>query len=198
MAWKPLAVNYTDAIWVGLKKYVPVQNEDGTVSFRDVTEYSHHDNSFFGAKDANAINEAINSIMASLENGTDLYTAFQNYFAEQKELFEDYTDDMKANQSAMFEQWFGSLQTQLSGDVAGNLQNHINNLDVKTDGFEPRETVFSADGKNITETYGNKRIETEFVSDSVIIQKIYVDGTLARTKTITFRADGLKIKEDIK
>ncbi|WP_282147101.1 hypothetical protein [Ruthenibacterium lactatiformans] len=66
-----------------------ITNSDGTVSFQDVTQYSNREKSFFGAKDANRMNEALNTIMSMVENGTDLYTAFQNYFALQKEMFEE-------------------------------------------------------------------------------------------------------------
>lgn len=89
MAWVLLPVDYTDAVWSGLKRYTQVNNEDGTVSFQDVTVYSQKDNSFFGAKDANRMNEALNTIMSMVENGTDLYEAFQTYFTTQKTLFED-------------------------------------------------------------------------------------------------------------
>lgn len=195
MAWR-LPTNYTDAVWTGLKRYLPIENEDGTVSFQDVTEYSHLDTSFFGAKDANAMNEAMNAIMASLENGTDLYTAFQEYFAEQKTLFENEMNEMEDDHEALFKAWFNSLVVQLDANVAGNLQNQINELDIKTDGFKPRNTVFSNGGKNITETYGTKRVETEFVSDNVIVQKCYIGDVLAFTKTVTISEDG--VKEDIK
>jgi hypothetical protein len=231
MAWKLLPVNYTDAVWSGLKKYEPVQNEDGTVSFRDVTAYSNKENSFFGAKDANEINEAINAIMSMVENGTDLYTAFQNYFAVQKGLFEDsadqtqrefneYVEGLKVegdevidtiktdyrneittfedNQEEMFNTWFSFIRGQFSGDIAGNLQNQIDDLETKTDGFEARATAFSEDGKTITESYGDKRIETEFVSDSVIVQKLYEGNVLSATKTVTFTPDGLSINEEVK
>ena len=114
MAWERLPVNYTDAVWSGLKRYSMVNNEDGTVSFQDVTVYSHKENSFFGAKDANRMNEALNSIMSMLENGTDLYTAFQDYFATQKTLFEqtatatqtgfeEYVADLKAEGDEIIE-----------------------------------------------------------------------------------------------
>lgn len=114
MAWELLPVNYTDAVWSGLKRYSMVNNEDGTVSFQDVTVYSHKENSFFGAKDANRMNEALNTIMSMLENGTDLYTAFQDYFATQKTLFEDtatatqtgfedYVADLKAEGDEIIE-----------------------------------------------------------------------------------------------
>ena len=64
MAWSPLPVNYTDAVWSGLKKYIPVNNEDDTVSFQDVTEYSNRENSFFGALNANSMNETLNILMS--------------------------------------------------------------------------------------------------------------------------------------
>lgn len=114
MAWERLPVNYTDAVWSGLKRYSMINNEDGTVSFQDVTVYSHKENSFFGAKDANRMNEALNTIMSMLENGTDLYSAFQDYFATQKTLFEDtatatqtgfeeYVADLKAEGDEIIE-----------------------------------------------------------------------------------------------
>lgn len=93
MAWNLLPTNYTDAIWSGLKRYMEITNSDGTVSFQDVTQYSNREKSFFGAKDANRMNEALNTIMSMVENGTDLYTVFQNYFALQKEMFEEKADN---------------------------------------------------------------------------------------------------------
>ena len=90
------------------------------------------------------------------------------------------------------------MKNQLGEDVAGNLQNQIDSLDVKTDGFDPRKTVFSADGQTITETYGNKKIETNFVSADKIVQKLYEGELLTLTKTITFSGDGLTINEEVK
>lgn len=231
MAWELLPVNYTDATWSGLKKYTEVQNSDGTVSFQDVTVYSNKENSFFGAKEANRMNEALNILMSMVENGTDLYTAFQNYFTTQKGLFEDTADatqedftayvegleaqgdsiiqtiktdyskeiaDFETQQEQLFNTWFEFVKNQLGEDVAGNLQNQIDSLDVKTDGFDPRKTVFSADGQTITETYGNKKIETNFVSADKIVQKLYEGELLTLTKTITFSGDGLTINEEVK
>ena len=137
MAWELLPVDYTDAVWSGLKRYNQVTNEDGTVSFQDVTQYSNKEKSFFGALQANRMNEALNTLMSMVENGTDLYTAFQNYFAVQKELFEDAVGDFEADyqteisqfenqQEALFTGWFESMKGQLSEDAAGNLQNQIN------------------------------------------------------------------------
>lgn len=94
MSWELLPTNYTDAVWDGLKKYTEVNNSDGTVSFRDVTTYTNKENSFFGSKEANRMNEALNYIMSKLENGTNLYEEFTTYFATQKTLFENKASDV--------------------------------------------------------------------------------------------------------
>lgn len=158
MAWQMLPTNYTDAVWAGLKRYTEITNEDGTVSFQDVTQYSNRENSFFGANDANRMNEALNTIMSMVENGTNLYTDFQNYFTAQKVAFKSEADSINADfesyvaalktqgdsvletiktdyrteietfedtQEKVFTTWFELVKGQLSGDVAGNLQNRI-------------------------------------------------------------------------
>lgn len=124
MAWDLLPVNYTDAVWSGLKRYNMINNDDETVSFQDVTVYSAKDNSFFGAKDANRMNEALNTIMSMVESGTDLYSAFQNYFDTQKQQFEsaanikqdeftDYLDDLKADGDSIIE----GIETDYKTDI---------------------------------------------------------------------------------
>ena len=112
MAWQMLPTNYTDAVWAGLKRYTEITNEDGTVSFQDVTQYSNRDNSFFGASDANRMNEALNTIMSMVENGTNLYTDFQNYFTVQKAAFKSEADSINAD----FEAYVADLKTE--GDAA--------------------------------------------------------------------------------
>lgn len=151
MAWELLPVDYTDAVWAGLKRYNQINNEDGSVSLQDITSYTGKEKSFFGAKDANRMNEALNTIMSMVENGTDLYTAFQNYFAEQKTLFEqeadskatefdNYTDNLEqeykvsmaafeSQQQQIYNAWFQAMKDQLSKDAAGNLQNQCTELD---------------------------------------------------------------------
>ena len=151
MAWELLPVDYTDAVWAGLKRYNQINNEDGSVSFQDITAYTGKEKSFFGAKDANRMNEPLNTIMSMVENGTDLYTAFQNYFAEQKTLFEqeadskatefdNYTDNLEqeykvsmaafeSQQQQIYNAWFQAMKDQLSKDAAGNLQNQCTELD---------------------------------------------------------------------
>ena len=124
MAWELLPVNYTDAVWSGLKKYNQIDNTDGTVSLQDVTVYTNKEKSFFGAIQANRMNEALNTIMSMVENGTDLYEAFQNYFAAQKVLFEgketteynsfvDYTDNLKADGDEII----ATIKTDYRGEI---------------------------------------------------------------------------------
>lgn len=126
MAWTPLKENYTDAIWAGLKKYNLINNSDDTISLQDVTVYSNKENSFFGAKDANRINAAINVIMAMLESGTDLYTNFQNYFATQQTLFEKTADEKQAGLTAYvadLEAQGDALIQKIKTDYSAEIQN---------------------------------------------------------------------------
>lgn len=317
MAWKLLPTDFTDAVWEGLKKYTQIDNPDGTVSFQDVTAYTNKEKSFFGAMQANRMNDTLNVIMSMLENGTDLYELFQQYFEEQKTLFSqratstytgfeqyvtthqseidtivsdictntdnefasfqryvtehqeqidtiveairtstnakytefetdvdarkkeiqnivitigtstdkafadfleyvqnlerqgddaiagiktDYRkemDDYQAAQERLFEVWFDAIRERLSGDIATSLQDQINNLDTKVDGFIPKTTVFSADGKTITESEGNVQLIVTFNDDGSITERQVRDGAVIHTKTTTFSPDGLTIKEEV-
>lgn len=230
MSWKRLSTDYKDISWSGLKKYTQIDNDDGTVSFRDDTKYTNKESSFFGAKDANQINEAVNYIMTKLENGTNLYSVFQEFFDTQKELFieekngkmgdiNSYVSDLKSRgetaltnvesnhrqrmgeyedlQKNEFNSWFTQMKDHLSSDQAGKLQLQIEDLKVLLDGFASKETVFSDDGNTITEKMGNKKLVTEFVSDSIITKKLYVSDVLKLTKTTTFSEDGKSIREVI-
>lgn len=114
MAWKLLPTDYTDAVWSGLKRYIQVDNSDGTVSFNDVTTYTNKEKSFFGAKDANRMNEALNYIMSMLENGTNLYEEFQTYFTTQKELFKSSGDSSYQELT----QYFVNLKAQGDSSLA--------------------------------------------------------------------------------
>lgn len=114
MAWKLLPTDYTDAVWSGLKRYTQVDNSDGTVSFNDVTTYTNKEKSFFSAKDANRMNEALNYIMSMLENGTNLYEEFQTYFTTQKELFKSSGDSSYQELT----QYFVNLKAQGDSSLA--------------------------------------------------------------------------------
>ena len=126
MSWTPLKENYTDAVWSGLRKYNLIENSDDTISLQDVTVYSQKENSFYGALDANRTNAAINVIMAMLENGTDLYTNFQNYFTTQQTLFEKTADEKQARLTAYvadLEAQGDALIQQIETDYSAEIQN---------------------------------------------------------------------------
>lgn len=199
MAWDKLPTNYTDAVWEGLRRYRQINNADGTISLEDKTVYANKDNSFFGAKDANRMNTALNIIMSMLENGTDLYAAFTEYFEQQREAFEQRSDEEGIRQMEVFNLWFDTIKGQLSQDQAGHLQNQIGNLDTKVNGFTSKTTKFTADASRVEETSGTTRTVTEFISDKEIKQYFYADGvTLTHIKTITFSDGGLTVKEEVR
>lgn len=69
MIMADLKTNYVDDVLDTTKnqvrKYQQIQNNDGTVSFVDVTEYTQVGTSF-GAKDINDTNAAINAVNGNL------------------------------------------------------------------------------------------------------------------------------------
>lgn len=70
MIMADLKTNYVDDVLDTtknqLRKYQQIQNDDGTVSFVDVTEYTQVGTSF-GAKDINDTNAAINDVNGNLD-----------------------------------------------------------------------------------------------------------------------------------
>lgn len=97
LVFEMLRTDYADAVFDGLRKYLQIINPDGTFSFVDVTQYTVKEGAFFGAKDANKINTAVNAILTALNNGTDLYEVFSRFFAEQQELFTQKADEYNAD-----------------------------------------------------------------------------------------------------
>ena len=124
MAWEELRTDYADAVFDGLRKYMVTENPDGSYSFSDVTQYTVRENSFIGAKDINAMNTAMNLIMAALNDGTDLYDVFTQFFIEQQELFASSADDYQN----YFKNYLGELRIaimdqceQLKNDYTGDI-----------------------------------------------------------------------------
>lgn len=114
MAFELLRTDYKDAAWKGLRRYVLINNGDNTVSLQDVTVYTVYDEALFGANDANRINTAVNAIMAALEDGTDLYEVFMQFFENQKELFEESADEFRDSFMVYLEQLKKDVQSQCS------------------------------------------------------------------------------------
>ena len=124
MAWELLRTDYVDATFEGLRRYLVSENGDGSVSFHDITNYTVKEGSFFGAKDANTINTAVNAILAALENGTDLYEVFTQFFELQKTLFLEESDAKQEGfeiyitqlRSYMDSKW-DELKAEYTGDI---------------------------------------------------------------------------------
>lgn len=78
-----LKTNYKDDILLdtsGKRKYTMITNDDGTVSFVDVTDYSQNGDAF-GAADINATNTEVNEHFASVDKSLEaLNTKIGAYF----------------------------------------------------------------------------------------------------------------------
>ena len=171
MSFQLLPTDYKDISFTGNRKYNKIQNDDGTISFQDVTVYQNRDKAFFGADIANKMNEALNTIMTALEHGTDLYGEFQKFFEKQKGEFrkgaDANLDELKVimetyqnKQKLIFETWFDLVKKNLSESPVGNLQNEME--EVKTDNERLMKTfnevivTIPASGWTNTAPYSNK------------------------------------------
>lgn len=171
MSFQLLPTDYKDISFTGNRKYNKIQNDDGTISFQDVTVYQNRDKAFFGADNANKMNEALNSIMTALERGTNLYGEFQNFFEKQKGEFrkgaDANLDELKVimetyqnKQKLIFETWFDLVKKNLSESPVGHLQNEME--EVKTDNERLMKTfnevivTIPAGGWTNTAPYSNK------------------------------------------
>jgi hypothetical protein len=171
MSFQLLPTDYKDISFTGNRKYNKIQNDDGTISFQDVTVYQNRDKAFFGADTANKMNEALNTIMTALEHGTDLYGEFQKFFEKQKGEFrkgaDANLDELKVimetyqnKQKLIFETWFDLVKKNLSESPVGHLQNEME--EVKTDNERLMKTfnevivTIPASGWTNTAPYSNK------------------------------------------
>lgn len=211
MSWELLPVDYTDAVWDGLKKYEPIENDDGTISLKDVTVYSNLEKSFFGAMQANRMNEALNTIMSMVENGTDLYEAFQIYFADQKALFkttsdttlEQYNSDMSALKSNATttavefntyvsqlknegDQAIESIKTNYEAEIAGYEKEQENIFNIW---FEAMRDKLSQDAagnlQSEIDDINNNRIQFSVTCPDVLLGKTITATNGVDTKTVT-------------
>lgn len=178
MAWEPLRTDYVDAVFEGLRKYQLISNQDGSFSFADVTSYTARENAFLGAKDINAMNTAMNLIMAALNNGTSLYDVFTQYFETQKQLFTDATN----NQNTEFQEYLDGLEQTIQDQCEELQQQYTEEItqfeEVQEAAFNEWFTFIKAQlttdsaGKLLTEilrveTELNKFIESEMDADTV-------------------------------
>ena len=68
--WTDLPTNYEDARYSGDRKFEMKKNADNTVSLTDVTVYENEDVSrtFFGAAEANQINDGMNKLVGAVND----------------------------------------------------------------------------------------------------------------------------------
>lgn len=187
MAWTLLPTDYTDAVWSGLKKYSQVDNSDGTVSFQDVTVYTNKEKSFFGAKDANRMNEALNYIMSMLESGTDLYEEFQTYFTTQKQLFENSGNKVIENVRALTNAEYDSYVTY----VADLKERGDSSLAEIEQTYEEHMTSYESEQKKAFDTWFDtiKGQLSEDVAGSLQNQTTELDERLSALEHMVLKND---------
>lgn len=184
MSFELLPTDYKDISYTGNRKYNKINNDDGTISFQDVTAYENRDKAFFGAKTANKMNEALNSIMTALENGTDLYGEFQRFFENQKGEFRKNSelnlDELKVimktyqdKQKIIFEAWFDLVKKNLSETPVGNLQVEIDDLKTTNEKLvkefnEKIVTIPVSGWKETSAPYSNKVMVEGLTNEDVI------------------------------
>lgn len=187
MAWTLLPTDYTDAVWSGLKKYSQVDNSDGTVSFQDATVYTNKEKSFFGAKDANRMNEALNYIMSMLESGTDLYEEFQTYFATQQQLFESSGNKVIENVRALTNAEYDSYVTY----VADLKERGDSSLAEIEQTYEEHMTSYESEQKKAFDTWFDtiKGQLSEDVAGSLQNQTTELDERLSALEHMVLKND---------
>ena len=111
--------------------------------------------------------------------------------------FDAWYDEHTTSWQEQFNTWFATIQGQLSGDIATQLQSQIIALNEKTDGYFERTTNFSPDGKTITQILENgEKLVTNFVDVNTIVQQWFnTNDVKIRQKKIVFSADGMQIEE---
>lgn len=120
---------------------------------------------------------------------------YTDWTDEEKAKYEQWYNDHTTQWTTEFYTWFNNIKQQLSGDIAGQLQAAIDEVNEKVDGYIDRTTTFSDDGKTITQESDTQKIVTTFVDQHHITQDYYVDGVKIKTESITFSTDGKVITE---
>ena len=131
---------------------------------------------------------------------------FDNWQAAQENSFNNWANNQMASEEEWiqsmqntFLSWFNNLQTQLSGDVAGNLQLQIDKEEVKRillSGFADGSKVFNEDGTVITSTADDGRTLVKSFTNNFLtmttVLKSSEGGEIARMVK-HFSSDGTTI-----
>lgn len=123
--------------------------------------------------------------------------AYVNWITSRENQFDEWYNEHTTSWQEQFNTWFETIQGQLSGDIATQLQSQITALDEKTDGYFECTTTFSPDGKTITQILENgEKLVTNFVDAYTIVQQWFnTNDVKIRQKKIVFSADGMQIEE---
>lgn len=123
--------------------------------------------------------------------------AYVNWITSRENQFDNWYDEHTTSWQEQFNTWFETIQGQLSGDIATQLQSQITALGEKTDGYFECTTKFSHDGKTITQILENgEKLVTNFVDVHTIVQQWFnTNDVKIRQKKIVFSADGMQIEE---
>lgn len=147
------------------------------------------------------LDEFVASEIADMdEHNQAIEDDFDKWYADRKTDMSNamaYEQEWEANQHASFESWFATIQTTLSGDVAGNLASMINAADVErmlVSGLAAGTKTFSIDGTTITTidpTTGFKLVKT-FTNDYLTSTSVLTDADGGEVGTLikNFSADG--------
>lgn len=146
---------------------------------------------------------------------TTLFNQYQTWLNEQKELYEqnvnqwttdkkatfdawlnqqaDEYDDFQAQQQALFDVWFASIQNILSGDVAGNLALMITNH-IESNMHIYDATVSYVDGLYTLTT--TKNIDNSYVTLRFKSPNVYQDGDKFKVGNDTYTATNVDFNEN--
>ncbi len=91
-----LRTDYKNAVFSGKRKYHLIENEDGTVSLLDATQYSQTGDRF-GAKDVNAIGTAVNGLADSIG---DAFSGEKAYAVGEYAIYENILYEFTAAKAA--------------------------------------------------------------------------------------------------
>lgn len=138
MAKQELQVDFKDdvlqAAMAGKRKYRVIQNEDGTISLEDVTEYSQV-GSNFGASKMNATNMAVNE---SLDKNKVI----------------DSLSDIEANEVPGYAA--GALAVR---ELNGNCIKVVDSKSITTNGYNYEYSILSFGDKRYVKLFGNYTIK---------------------------------------
>lgn len=183
MEWISLPTDYTDAIWSGLRRYLMVNNDDGTVSFQDVTVYDQKEKSFFGARDANRINTAINHIMenpiASADNIEE--TASRVFVSPQEKAKWNSPGDIINGTLSVWQRYNASDSTTYTNPSNAYIADRFRAAGTGT--VQPNARGYGADiTGTITMQYWMEKTDFALLPDPVIVY-YSVDGAMQSTST---------------